>query len=102
MPASTLKYIEPANVTIEGVPTEGMTIRAATGRALGRLRGFIVDAAEQHIRYFVVRRPGLFGKTGVLPFSMPRVDLDRRAIEIDVNDQELWQLRNLSPDALIA
>ncbi|HVH27680.1 MAG TPA: PRC-barrel domain-containing protein [Vicinamibacterales bacterium] len=102
MPASTFKYIAAAGVAIEGVPTEGMTIRAATGRALGRLGGFIVDAAEQHIRYFVVRRPGLFGKTGVLPFSIPRVDLDGRAIEIDVNDQELRQLRNLSPDALIA
>ena len=102
MPASTLKYIAPADVTIEGVPTEGMTIRAATGRALGRLEGFIVDAAEQHIRYFIVRRPEWFGKTRVLPLSTPRVDLDERTIEVDLNDQELWQLRSLSPDALIA
>ena len=102
MPASTFEYIAAANVAIEGVPTEEMTIRAATGRALGRLGGFLVDAAEQHIRYFVVRRPGLFGKRGVLPFSTPRVDLERRAISIDVDDQELWQLRNLSPDVLIA
>jgi hypothetical protein len=101
MPASPFRYIAPADVTIEGVPTEGMTIRAATGRALGRLEGFIADA-EQHIRYFVVRRPGLFGKRGVLPLSTPRVDLDGRAIEIDLNDQELWQLRGLSPDMLIA
>jgi hypothetical protein len=72
------------------------------GTGSGTLGGFIVDAAEQHIRYLVVRRPGLFGKTGVLPFSTPRVDLDGRAIEIDVNDQELWQLRNLRPDVLIA
>jgi hypothetical protein len=30
------------------------------------------------------------------------VDLDGRAIEVDLNDQELWQLRSLSPDMLLA
>jgi hypothetical protein len=101
MPLSPFRFIEPAQVAIEGVSTEDMTVRAATGRKLGRLCGFIVDAAEQQIRYFVVRRPGLFGKQRLLPFAMPRVDLDRRAIEIDVNDQQLLQLRDLSPEVLV-
>ena len=99
---STFRYIAPAEVEIEGFPTEGMTIRAATGRALGRLRGFIVDATEQHIRYLVVRGSGLFAKPTLLPFSTPRVDFDRRTIEVEVSDQELWQLRNFSPEALLA
>lgn len=102
MPRSTLRYVEPAGVAIEGVPAEGMTVRAATGRTLGRLKGFIVDAAEQHIRYFVVRRPGPFGKPGVIPFSSSRVNFDDRAIEIDVNEQQLRQLRDLPPDILFA
>ena len=102
MPRSTFRYIEPSEVAIDGVPAEGMTIRAATGRSLGRLKGFIVDTAEQQIRYFVVRRRGPFGKVRLLPFSMPCVDLDARAIEIDVNDQQLRQLRGLSPEVLVA
>jgi len=99
--SSTFQLVEPEDIVIEGVPATGMTIRAATGRALGRLRGFVVDAAEQHIRYLAVRGSGLFAKTRLLPFSMARVDFDRRIIEIDVTDFQLWQLRDFTPEALL-
>ena len=100
--ASEFRYIAPSDVIIEGVPATGMTICAATGRAVGRLRGFIVDATERHIRYLVVRGSGVFAKTTLLPFSMPRVDFDRRTIRVDVSDQQLWQLRDFTPDAILA
>lgn len=100
--ASQFEYIEPVDVVIEGIPAADMTICAATGRAIGRLRGFIVDATERHIRYLVVRGSGLFGKTTLLPFAMPRIDLDRRTIRVDVTDQQLWQLRDFTPQALLA
>ena len=99
---SSFRYVEPDDVVIEGVPAAGMTIRAATGRGLGRLSGFIIDTAEQHVRYLVVRGSGLFAKTRLLPFAMPRVDFDRRIIEVDVSDQQLWQLRDFTPEALLA
>ena len=100
--ASQFQYIAPGDVVIEGVPAAEMTICAATGRAVGRLRGFIVDATERHIRYVVVRGSGLFAKTTLLPFSMPRVDLHRRTIGADVSDQQLWQLRDFTRDAILA
>lgn len=100
--ASQYQYIAPADVIIEGVPATGMTICAATGRAVGRLRGFIVDATERHIRYLVVRGSGLFAKTTLLPFTLPRVDFDRRTIRVDVTDQQLWQLRDFTPETLLA
>ena len=99
---SSFQYVEPKNFVIEGVPAVGMAIRAATGRALGRLRGVIIDTADQHVRYLAVRGSGLFAKTRLLPFSMPRVDFGRRIIELDVSDQQLWQLRHFTPEALLA
>ena len=99
--SSSFQLVEPKDVVIAGVPATGMTIRAATGRVLGRLGGFVVDVAGQHIRYLAVRGSGLFAKTRLLPFSMPRVDFDRRIIEIDVTDQQLWQLRDFTPKALL-
>lgn len=96
------QYIAPTDVVIEGVPATEMTICGATGRAVGKLRGFIVDATERHIQYLVVRGSGLFAKTTLLPFSMPRVDFDRRTIRVDVSDQQLWQLRDFTPDAILA
>jgi hypothetical protein len=100
--APQFQYIAPDEVIIEGVPATEMTICAATGRAIGRLRGFIVDATERHIRYLVVRGSGLFAKTTLLPFSMPRVDFDSRTIRVDVTDQQLWQLRDFTPETLLA
>jgi sporulation protein YlmC with PRC-barrel domain len=102
MAAAQFEYIAPGDVIIEGVPAAEMTICAATGRAVGRLRGFIVDAAERHIRYLVVRGSGVFAKTTLLPFSMPRVDFDSRTIRVDVTDQQLWQLRDFTPEAILA
>jgi hypothetical protein len=99
---SQFQYIAPGDVLIEGVPAADMTICAATGRAVGRLRGFIVDSTERHIRYLVVRGSGLFPKTTLLPFSTPRVDCYRRTIRVDVTDQQLWQLRDFTPETLLA
>jgi sporulation protein YlmC with PRC-barrel domain len=99
---SSFQYVEPDRVAIAGVPAAGMTIRTAAGRVLGRLAGFIIDSAEQHVRYLAVRGSGLFARTKLLPFAMPRVDFDRRIIEIDVSDQVLLQLRDFTPEALLA
>jgi hypothetical protein len=98
---SRFQYIEPSAVIIEGVPATDMTIRAATGRAIGRLCGFVADA-ERHIRYLAVRGSGLFAKTTLLPFSTPRVDLNHHTIELDISEQQLWQLRDFTPEALLA
>jgi hypothetical protein len=101
MESLPLELLEPTRVTIAGAPTTGMIIRAATGRTLGRLRGFVVESAHQQIRYLVVRASGLLGKTTLIPFSAARVDLEGRAIEVDVDDHDLWLLRNLTPDQLL-
>lgn len=92
----TLHYLEPAEIVISGVPSDAMIVRAATGRALGRLRGFVVDPLNRHLRYFVVRASGLFGKTTLVPAVSPRVDVKRRSIDTDVNDEELSLLRNFT------
>jgi sporulation protein YlmC with PRC-barrel domain len=97
-PGHSLRYLAPARVAIAGVPSDGMTIYAATGRMLGRLRGFVFDPMDQHLRYFVVRASGLRGKTRIVPAVSARVDIERRAIEVPLDEQELWQLRNFTLD----
>jgi hypothetical protein len=51
---------------------------------------------NQHLRYLVVRASGLFGKATLVPAVIPRVDLEARAIEIDVQDTDLRAVRNLT------
>ena len=97
---TTFQLIEPNDVMIAGMPSAGMTIRAA-GRTLGRLSGFVVDATQQNIRYLVVRASGWFSRPTLVPFAEPRVDVAERAIDVDVNEQELRQLRHFTPEHLL-
>jgi hypothetical protein len=97
---TTFQLIAPADVEIAGVPSSGMTIRAA-GRTLGQLNGFVVDNAQQNIRYLVVRASGLFGRARLVPFAQPRVDVADRAIDVDVDERELRQLRHFTPEHLL-
>jgi hypothetical protein len=91
---STLQYVEP--VHIAGLPGKRLIVRVATGRVLGRLRGFIMDPMNQHLRYLVVHASGWFSKTTLVPAVSPRIDFDCRAIEIDVNDVELQTVHNFT------
>jgi len=90
----SLQYFEPAQVA--GIPGEITTVRLANGRVLGRFRGLIIDPINQHLRYLVVRASGWFGKTTLVPVGSPRIDLAGRAIEIDVNDDDLWAVHNFT------
>ena len=92
--------MEPDDVVIAGVPSTGLIIRAG-GKTLGRLRGFIVDGAHDRIRFLVVRASGLFSKARLVPFADPRVDFEQRAIDVDVDEHVVWQLRTLTPERLL-
>ena len=95
------QVVEPDEVVIAGLRGTDMTICAA-GRTLGKLRGFVVDRAQRRICYLIVRASGLFAKSTLLPFAEPRVDVAARAIELAIDEQQVWQLRNFTPDQLLA
>jgi hypothetical protein len=97
----TFELIGPANVEIAGLPSAEMTICAA-GRTLGRLSGFIVEGAQHQIRYLVVRASGFLGRATLVPFLEPRVDVEHHAIEVDVDERVLRQLRHFTPEQLLA
>lgn len=83
-----LRYLDSARVAIEGQPCDGMVIRAATGKILGRLHGFVVDPVVRQTRYLVIRTTGLFGRTRLVPLDAARVDVENRAIEVPVDERE--------------
>ena len=98
---SPFELLEPAKVIIAGAPSTRHDHPRRHRTHARRLRGFVVESAPQQIRYLVVRASGLFGKTTLIPFSAARVDLEGRAIVIEVDDRDLWLLRNLTPDQLL-
>jgi hypothetical protein len=97
---SAFQLVKPDDVVIAGLPSAEMTIRAA-GRTLGRLRGFVVERSPDRIRYLIVRASGLFAKSRLVPFVDPRVDVEEHAIELDITERDLWQLRNFTTKQLL-
>jgi hypothetical protein len=101
MEAAQLQYVEPSRVVIDGVPSDTMLVHAA-GRALGHLRGVVVDPVNQRLRYLVVRAARMFGRLTLVPAVAARVDKTRRVIELDISGHELQALRNFTLDDLMA
>ena len=95
------QVVKPDEVVIAGLPAADMTICAA-GRTLGRLSGLVIDRAHSRICYLIVRASGLFAKSTLLPFAEPRVDVEARAIELAIDEQQVWQFRNFTPEQLLA
>lgn len=95
------QVVEPDEVVIAGLRGTDMTVCGA-GRTLGRLRGFVIDRTQQRICYLIVRASGLFSKSTLLPFAEPRVDVKARAIELAIDEQQVWQFRNFTPEQLLA
>jgi hypothetical protein len=80
--STSLRYLPAGSAAIAGSPCKDITIRGASGHAVGRLQGFIVDPIARRLRYFVVRTGGLLSKTRLLPIATAGVDLGERTIDL--------------------
>jgi PRC-barrel domain len=80
--STSLRYLPAGSAEIAGSPCKDITIRAASGDAVGRLQGFIVDPIARRLRYFVVRTGGLLSKARLLPIETAGVDLGERTIDL--------------------
>ena len=78
-----LRYIDAGHVEGRADDLSGFDVVTWTGRKLGALDGLIVDPPERQIKYFVVYDGG-FGRRRLVPVSSARLDLDRRAVEVDL------------------
>jgi sporulation protein YlmC with PRC-barrel domain len=94
---STLRYVNPEDVLIEGAQCVGMKVLGTAGRLLGTLQGFVVDPVAEQLRYLVVRTSGLLGRTALLPFQHARVDIVNGAIEVAADETDLRRKRDHIP-----
>ena len=78
---SDLRFLHPGHTAVAGAGCDGMIVRTAS-RAIGRLKGFLIDRATQRVRYLVVETWGIWGRTSLVPVTAARIDLEDRAIEL--------------------
>jgi hypothetical protein len=89
-----LEYVDPSNVNVDGTSCAGMTIRAATGKVLGDLHGFLIDPIARQLRYLVV---GGIERTGLLPFCPARIDQAKHEIEVGADEHDFRGAREVFP-----
>jgi 7-keto-8-aminopelargonate synthetase-like enzyme len=94
---TSLRYIDPHNVAIEGMRPEEMTIRGTAGKLLGRLQGFVIDPVTEQLRYLVIRTSGVIARTALLPFELARVDVARGMIEVAADERDLRSTQEFFP-----
>ena len=68
---------------------------------LGKLDGVVVDPCRRQVRYYVLERAGWFSSRHyLLPLGTARLLPDRRAVEVDLETDEIGKLEQVDPSDL--
>ena len=66
---------------------------------VGTLDGMIIDPIARHVRYFVVRsRNWLKTRLQLVPAAPARLDSEHKTLHVDINAEDLPQLREIRSD----
>ena len=79
-----LCYIDAGHVEASAQDLSGFDVITAAGHRLGEFVGLIVDPPVRRILYLVVHRIGLFGQHVLVPMSAARLDVDQRALQVEL------------------
>jgi hypothetical protein len=84
--SSNLRYVDADEVASEVVDFDNLDVRDQDGDKLGKVDGFIVDAAADRAYYVIVDSGGWFrSRKFLVPIGHARVGESREALVLDVN-----------------
>jgi hypothetical protein len=96
-----LRYIDAGNVNTPAGRLGHAPLVTPSNESLGSLDGLIIDPGARKVCYLVVKSPGLItSRHYVVPLTAGRLDRDRHAVELDVEDDDLTQFDQVELDAL--
>ncbi len=90
-PRVNFRFVEAGRLdTVLGRLGNEMHVQTPDKRCLGRLVGVVVDPDHHRVQYLVVISRSWFKtRRYLVPLAAARLTADRRAIEVDVKDDEL-------------
>jgi hypothetical protein len=95
------RYIDAERLGTSAGRLDDVAVVSPSNAPLGKLDGVIVDPAERQVRYYVVASRGwLSSRHYLLPLRPARLIRDRRALEVDVEVDEIKKCEQVDPDAL--
>jgi len=96
---SNLRYIAAEHVDTPAGRLDGTILVSPSDESVGRLDGMIIDPIERHVRYFVVRsRSWLKTRLQLVPAAPARLDSEHKTLHVDINVEDLPQLREIRSD----
>jgi len=96
---SNLRYIAAEHVDPPAGRLDGTILVSPSDESVGRLDGMIIDPIERHVRYFVVRsRSWLKTRLQLVPAAPARLDSEHKTLHVDINVEDLPQLREIRSD----
>ena len=96
---SNLRYIAAEHVDTPAGRLDGTILVSPSDESVGRLDGMIIDPIERHVRYFVVRsRNWLKTRLQLVPAAPARLDSEHKTLHVDINVEDLPQLREIRSD----
>jgi len=97
--ASTLRYIAAEHVDTPAGRLNGTVLVSPSDETVGTLDGMIIDPIDRHVRYFVVRsRHWLKTHLHLVPATPARLDSEHKTLHVDINAEDLPQLREIRSD----
>ena len=98
---SDYRYIDAERLDSTAGRLEDVVVVSPSNDRLGKLDGVIVDPAHRQVRYYVVESQGWFwSRHYLLPLGPARLIRDRRALEVDVDADDITRLEQVDPNSL--
>ena len=98
---SGLRYVEARNLSPEVLDLDRLEVMDASGEDLGRIDGFLVDAASARPRYVVVDSGGWFRtRRYLLPVDHARFDARSRNLRFDGRRETIMQFPEIQDERI--
>jgi hypothetical protein len=98
---SDLRYLDAERLDTSEGRLDDVLVVSPSHATLGKLDGVVVDPCRRQVRYYVLERAGWFSSRHyLLPLGTARLLPDRRAVEVDLETDEIGKLEQVDPSDL--
>jgi hypothetical protein len=98
---SDLRYLDAERLDTSAGRLDDVLVVSPSHATLGKLDGVVVDPSRRQVRYYVFERAGWFSSRHyLLPLGPARLLPDQRAVEVDLESDEIGKLEQVDPAAL--
>jgi len=98
---SHLRFVEADRLDTSAGRLNDVVILSPTGKSVGTLAGVMVDPADRHLRYYVIRSGRWWSRHYLVPLRPARLSGDAHNLEVDFEADELTAFERVDHKRLV-